>query len=51
LEQAWYSAYDKIKESGLIAIENGEPFEIYKIGPNETLNPSKWITEIYIPVN
>lgn len=51
LEQAWYSAYDKIKESGLIAMENGEPFEIYKIGPNETLNPSKWITEIYIPVN
>lgn len=49
--QAWLAAYKAITDAGLTAIENGEPFEIYKVGPENTTNPTKWVTEIYIPIN
>jgi len=47
---AWEAAYNGLTAQGFKEIEGGEPFEIYTIGPNETANPTKWITEIYIPV-
>lgn len=47
---AWETAYNRLAAQGFSEIEDGEPFEIYTIGPNETANPAKWITEIYIPI-
>ena len=49
--EAWIAASKAISDVGLIVTENAEPFEIYKVGPENTSNPAKWITEIYIPVN
>lgn len=50
-EEAWLAAYKAIADAGFVAIENGEAFEIYKVGPENTSNPTKWVTEIYIPIN
>lgn len=47
---AWEAAYNGLAAQGFSEIEGGEPFEIYTVGPNETANPAKWVTEIYIPV-
>lgn len=49
-EDAWKTTYEAISSLGFEAIENVEPFEVYKVSPNETANPSKWVTEIFIPV-
>lgn len=50
-KDAWLSAYKAITDAGFVATENGEPFEVYKVGTKDTSNPSKWISEIYIPIN
>ncbi|MBS9767078.1 MAG: effector binding domain-containing protein [Flavobacteriaceae bacterium] len=50
LEEAWNDVHKSIAERGLKIKENGEPFGIYTVGMNETSNPTKWITEIYIPI-
>ena len=49
--EAWLAAYKAIEDQGFVALENGEPFEIYKTSPHETSNPTKWVTEIYVPIN
>lgn len=47
---AWESAFTTLEEQGFELVEKGEPFEVYTINPNDTKNPTKWITEIYIPI-
>ncbi len=51
LKEAWDEAYDYLENNNLQATPEGLPFEIYKTNPEVTLNPAKWITEIYIPVS
>ncbi|HEY9168362.1 MAG TPA: SRPBCC family protein [Lutibacter sp.] len=49
--EAWETAYNGLVAQGFSEIVGAEPFEIYTVGPNNTKNPAKWITEIYIPIN
>jgi effector-binding domain-containing protein len=50
LYDSWMNSFKAIEEQGLIPINNGEPFEVYIVGPHDTPNPLKWVTEIYIPI-
>lgn len=47
---AWEAAYNGLAAQGFSEIVGAEPFEIYTVGPRETANPAKWLTEIYIPI-
>ena len=47
---AWEEAYKKLHENGFKEIEGSEPIEVYKVSPHDTPNPSKWVSEIYIPI-
>jgi len=47
---AWEAAYNGLAAQGFSEIVGTEPFEIYTVGPRETANPAKWVTEIYIPI-
>jgi ribosome-associated toxin RatA of RatAB toxin-antitoxin module/predicted transcriptional regulator YdeE len=49
--EAWEAAYNGLVAQGFTEIAGAEPFEFYVVGPNDSRNPAKWITEIYIPVN
>ncbi|MBK5210649.1 MAG: effector binding domain-containing protein, partial [Flavobacteriaceae bacterium] len=49
--EAWETAYNGLVAQGFKEIIGAEPFEIYTVGPKDTKNPAKWVTEIYIPVN
>lgn len=48
--EAWETAYNELAAQGYAEIEGGEPIEVYSVGPKETSNPAKWVTEIYIPI-
>jgi effector-binding domain-containing protein len=48
--EAWEAAYNGLTAQGFSEIVGSEPFEVYSVGPKETANPAKWVTEIYIPV-
>ncbi len=48
--EAWETAYKNLHAQKLKEIPNSEPFEVYLVSPHETPNPSKWVTEIYIPM-
>ncbi len=50
LKEAWDDAYKSIAERSLKIDEETTPFEIYTTGLFQTENPTKWITEIYIPI-
>lgn len=50
LKEAWDAAYKYIEENNLQPAMDSHSFEVYRTNPAITLNPSKWITEIYIPV-
>jgi len=50
LKEAWDAAYNYIEENNLQPALDSHPFEVYRTNPVITLNPAKWITEIYIPV-
>lgn len=49
--EAWEAAYKGLAAQGYAEIEGAKPFEIYTVGPKDTGNPARWVTEIYIPVN
>lgn len=49
LKDAWNTASKSIVEEGFEP-SNTEAFEIYTVGVEQTQNPTKWITEIFIPV-
>lgn len=50
LPAIWPAIYKTLNESGYKAVKKGFSFEIYTIGPNDTENPTEWLTEIYIPI-
>ena len=50
LYNSWMNSFKALEEQELIPLEGGEPFEVYLIGPHDTTNPLKWVTEIYIPI-
>jgi effector-binding domain-containing protein/ribosome-associated toxin RatA of RatAB toxin-antitoxin module len=47
---AWETAYKNLEIAGFKAKENGISFEVFVSNPKEVSNPTKWITEIYIPI-
>lgn len=47
---AWDAAYKELEKQGFISPEKSEPFEVYNIGPKNTIDPTKWVLEIYIPI-
>ena len=49
--EAWEAAYDGLIAQGFTEVLGAESFEIYEVGPKDTANPAKWVTEIYIPIN
>lgn len=49
--EAWEAAYNTLNEQGFTELEDGEPIQVYSVNPHDTSNPSKWISEIYIPIN
>lgn len=50
LKTVWENTYIELQNQGLTPLDNGEPFEIYAVNKHDTRNPSKWVTEIYIPI-
>ena len=50
MKKAWNETFSELTKKGFIAKENGEPFEVYKVSRQNTKNPAKWVTEIYIPI-
>jgi effector-binding domain-containing protein len=46
----WPSIYKNLEEKGFEAVQKGLSFEIYTISPEDTDNPTEWLTEIYIPI-
>jgi len=49
--EAWEAAYKSLNEQGFIEVKGGEPIEVYSVNSHDTTNPSKWVSEIYIPIN
>lgn len=47
---AWDEAYKYIEENELTLKLRGETFEIFITDPLEEINPARWVTEIYIPI-
>ncbi len=51
-EKAWEFASSQAEQlEGYEPDEDGEPFEIYIVRPEDTPNPANWVTEIFIPVS
>ena len=49
--KAWEFARSQSEQlEGYAPDADGEPFEIYAVRPADTPNPSKWVTEIFVPV-
>lgn len=51
LEEAWQSAYAYLSERQIAQDSTGPYMEFYPVNANDTRNPAKWITEIYVPVS
>ena len=47
---AWKKAFNYISDNHLERNRSGQVIEVYVKGRNEIKSPSKWITEIYVPV-
>lgn len=47
---AWEETYKNLMKQGFKQIEGSEPIEVYKVSPHDTPNPSKWVSEIYVPI-
>jgi len=50
LADAWKFAYTELNKKGLEQPKGSNSLEVYVTNPKEVVNPSKWVTEIYIPV-
>ena len=50
LRKAWDEAYKFIEKNKLTEDTNGTYMESYVVYPTNEMQPSKWVTEIYIPV-
>jgi effector-binding domain-containing protein/carbon monoxide dehydrogenase subunit G len=51
IHKAWDATFEELANTNYQQDLNSKPFEVYLVGPNETGDPSKWITAIYIPVS
>lgn len=49
-QTAWKKAFAYISKNHLERNKSGQIIEVYAVGRNDVKNPSKWVTEIYIPV-
>lgn len=47
---AWAAAFSYLRYKKLKQNKKIDPFEIYITDPKKEPDPSKWITEIYIPI-
>lgn len=50
LKEAWDKTFEYIAKNKLTESDGGNYLESYKIGKETVKNPSKWVTEIYIPI-
>ncbi len=50
LPEAWEATEAYIQKNGFVKSDKSSPFEIYVIKSPEEKNPSKWVTDIYIPI-
>ncbi|MGS2763613.1 SRPBCC family protein [Sinomicrobium sp. M5D2P9] len=51
LEEAWESAFAYLAERQIAQDSTGPYLEFYPVDASHTLNPAKWVTEIYVPVS
>ena len=49
-KEAWEQARAHVRKNNLGENLNGKRMEVYTVSANQVKNPSKWITEIYLPV-
>ena len=49
-QMAWKKAFDYISKNHYERNTSGQVIEVYVKGRNDIKSPSKWITEIYVPV-
>ncbi|MCG2612101.1 GyrI-like domain-containing protein [Flavobacterium sp. SM15] len=49
-KEAWDKAYAEIAKKHWKENPAGKYIEVYKLGTKDTPRPSKWVTEIYIPI-
>lgn len=50
LNEAYKKGQEYILKNNLTPAAKGKMFEVYKTDPGAEPNPSKWITEIYLPI-
>lgn len=50
IEEAWETAYSYMNENDIRAAEDSRPFEVLLNNADREVNPAKWITHLYIPV-
>lgn len=51
LDEAWDSAFAYLEERRIAQDTTGPYLEFYPSDASRTLNPAKWVTEIYVPVS
>lgn len=49
-KEAWDKAFAHIKKNNLVENKSGSYIEVYSVSAAQVKNPSKWVTEIYVPV-
>lgn len=50
IKEAWEKARAHARTNNLSENSSGKRMEVYTISANQIKNPSKWVTEIYLPV-
>lgn len=50
MRKAWDEAFKYIQKNKLTEDINGNYIETYKVFPPNEKEPSKWVTEIYVPI-
>jgi len=49
-KEAWDKTADYLKKNNLAENQNANRIEVYAVAANRVKSPSKWVTELYIPV-
>lgn len=49
-KEAWDKTYDYCKKNNLVPDSQISPIEVYILHATDIASPSKWVTEIYIPI-
>lgn len=50
LEEAWQKAFELAEKDGIAISDKGKPFEVYTKGMPQIVNPTQFVTDIYLPV-